>query len=100
MKTKDQLVSLGLTDTKAEEVMMLESAMMERAMKFQFRKKDGSLRDAEGTLVREKMVREDGSLWTPTGPEKPVPAMFVRFWDLVAGDWRQFNVLNLISVEG
>lgn len=38
MKTKDQLVSIGLTEMKADEVMMLESKMLEQAVKFQYRK--------------------------------------------------------------
>lgn len=101
MKTKDQLVSLGLTEIKAEEVMMLESKMLETAVKFQFKKKDGSIRDAIGTLNSGKMVREDGSLWAPVGdkPARDYPNL-LGFWDLEARDWRCFNVLNLLAVEG
>lgn len=99
MKNKEQLVSLGLTEMKADEVMMLESAMLERAVKFQFRKKDGSLRDASGTLARELMIQADGSLWEPKGPERPDAPGLLKFWDLIAGQWKSFNVLNLVSVE-
>lgn len=100
MKTKDQLVSLGLTEMKADEVMLLESKMLEQAVKFQFVKKDGSLRDAEGTLVRSMMVQEDGTLWEPKGPERPDAPTLVKFWDCVAKGWKCFNVLNLVAVEG
>ena len=34
MKTKEQLVSIGLTEIKADEVMLLESEMLKRAVKF------------------------------------------------------------------
>ena len=100
MKTKDQLVSLGLTEMKAEEIMLLESKMLENAVKFQFKKKDGSIRDAEGTLDPEKMVYEDGHKWTPSADTKPYAPIWFRYFDLCVKDWRQFNVFNLIAVEG
>lgn len=100
MKTKEQLVSLGLTEMKADEVMLLESEMFKRAVKFSFKKKDGSIREAEGTLVREKMVGEDGKLWEPKGEQKPEAPTLVKFWDVAAKGWRCFTVGSLIAVEG
>ena len=100
MKTKEQLVSLGLTEMKADEVMMLESKMLEQAVKFSFVKKDGSLREAVGTLDREKMVQEDGTLWEPKGEAKPDVPSLMKFWDLVAKGWKCFSVANLVAVEG
>lgn len=98
MKTKDQLVSLGLTEKKADKVMLLESEMLKRAVKFSYKKKDGSRRDAEGTLDRGKMDLGDGTLWEPAGNGLPEKPEFVRYWDLQSMCWRQFNVFNLISV--
>lgn len=100
MKTKENLVTLGLTETQADEVMLLESEMMKRAVKFSFTKKDGSLREAIGTLCREKMVQEDGTLWEPKGEAKPDVPTLVKFWDCVAKGWRCFTVGSLIAVEG
>ena len=100
MKTKEELVKLGLDGFKADEVMLLESKMLETAVRFQFKKKDGSLREAVGTLVHEKMVQEDGTIWEPVGESKPEHPLYVRFWDLTVPGWRQFNVFNLIAVEG
>lgn len=100
MKTKDQLVKLGLTEVKADEVMLLQEKMMEQAVKFQFRKKDGSMREAVGTLNRDKMVQEDGKLWEPVGVERPDVPTLVKFWDLTVHGWRSFNVFNLVAVEG
>lgn len=100
MKTKDQLVSLGLTEMKADEVMMLESKMLEQAVKFAYTKKDGSTREAVGTLCREKMVQPDGSIWEPVGEQKPDVPTLVKYWDLTVQSWRCFNVFNLVSVEG
>ena len=100
MKTKDQLVSLGLTEMKADEVMMLESKMLDQAVKFSFTKKDGSVREAVGTLKREKMIQEDGKVWEPVGEQKPEVPTLVKYWDMTVQGWRCFNVFNLIAVEG
>lgn len=100
MKTKEQLVSIGLTEKKADEVMMLESKMLEQAVKFQFKKKDNSLREAVGTLKREKMIQPDGSVWEPVGESKPDVPTLVKYWDLTVQGWRCFNVFNLVAVEG
>ena len=100
MKTKEQLVSIGPTEKQADDVMLLESKMMETAVRFQFKKKDGSVREAVGTLVREKMVQPDGSIWEPLGESRPDVPTLVKYWDLTVQSWRCFNVFNLIAVEG
>lgn len=101
MKTKEQLVSLGLTEIKADEVMLLESKMLEQAVKFQFRKESGEVRDAVGTLRRDLMKQEDGTLWEPKGEAKPEPATVIRFFDCVKGLWRCFTCTDFIGmVEG
>lgn len=100
MKTKEQLVKLGLTEQKADEVMMLESKMLEQAVRFQFKKQNGDLREAVGTLKRDRMIQQDGSLWEPVGEGKPEHPMYVRYWDLNSMAWRQFSILNLVAVEG
>lgn len=98
MKTKDQLIQLGIDGFKADEIMLLQSKMMEQAVKFQFKKKDNSIRAANGTLRREEMVQEDGTLWEPVGESKPEPANVIRYWDLDAKSWRCFDVLRFIGI--
>lgn len=100
MKTKEQLVSLGLTEIKADEVMLLESKMLEQAVKFQFKKKDGTIRDAVGTRKRDLMVQEDGKVWEPVGAQKPECPTTLGFWDLEKKAWRCLIVANLVAVEG
>lgn len=100
MKTREELISIGLDGFKADEVMLLQEKMMEQAVRFQFKKKDGSLREAVGTLKREKMVQPDGSIWEPVGAERPDVPTLVKYWDLTVQAWRCFNVFNLVSVEG
>jgi len=100
MKTREDLIKLGLEGVKADEVMMLESEMLKRAVRFQFRKQNGELREAVGTLKRDRMIQQDGTLWEPVGESKPEHPMYVKYWDLNKMAWRQFSILNLAAVEG
>lgn len=99
MKNKEELVKLGLTDMQADDVVLLESKMLETAVRFQFKKKDGSTREAVGTLVREKMITPEGNVWEPVGEARPEVPTLVKYWDLTVQAWRSFNVFNLIAVE-
>ena len=98
MKTKDQLIQLGIEGFKADEIMLLQSKMREQAVKFQFKKKDGTIRDAVGTLVRGLMKQADGSLWEPKGESKPEPDTVIRYFDLEKGMWRCFTVTDFIGL--
>lgn len=99
MKNKQDLISIGLSEKQADDVMLLESKMLEEAVRFRFTKKDGSMREAVGTLVRDKMVQPDGSVWQPTGVERPDVPTLVKYWDLTVMGWRSMNVFNLVAVE-
>lgn len=98
MKTKDQLIKLGLEEFKADEIMLLQSKMREQAVKFQFKKKDGTIRDAIGTLKRALMKQADGSLWAPKGESKPEPDNVIRYFDLDKGMWRSFTVTDFLGI--
>lgn len=98
MKTKDQLIQLGIEGFKADEIMLLQSKMQEQAVKFQFKKKDGTIRDAIGTLKRALMKQEDGTLWEPKGESKPEPASVVRYFDVEKGSWRCFTCTDFIGL--
>lgn len=98
MKTKEEIVKLGVDEFKADEIILLQSKMLEQAVKFQFRKKDGTIRDAVGTLKRELMKQEDGTLWEPKGEAKPEPSTIIRFFDTVKGLWRCFTVTEFIGL--
>ena len=105
MKTKEQLVSLGLEGFKADEIMLLQSKMVETAVKFQYKKRDGSVRDAVGTLNRDLMVLEDGSLWQPAPKKEGAKPRAVNpntfgYFDLDRKMWRSFVMSDLIAVEG
>ncbi len=93
-------MKLGVDGVKADEIMLLQEKMLEQAIKFQYKKKDGSVREAVGTLRRDLMVLKDGSLWAPKGDSKPEDPTKVDYFDIEAQWWRQFNVFNLLAVEG
>lgn len=103
MKTKQELVKLGLDGVKVDEIMILQEKMLEEAVKFQFRKKSGEVRDAVGTLNRALMKLPDGKLWEPVPkPEgaKPraVPENTIGYFDLEKGMWRSFIATEFIGL--
>lgn len=101
MKTKEDLVKLGLTGMKADEVVLLQEKMLEQAVKFQFKKKDGSTRDAVGTLNKALMKQPDGTLYEFKGEQRPPCPTTISFFDVVAGAWRCFTCTSFIGlVEG
>jgi len=100
MKTREELINLGVEGFKADEIMLLQEKMLEQAVRFSFKKKDGSTRDAVGTLRPDLMKQEDGTLWQPSGESKPEPANVIRFFDVIAGAWRSFTCVNFLAVEG
>lgn len=100
MKTKEELIKLGIEDYKADQIMLLEKKMLEGAMCFQFRKKDGTIRNAVGTLFRDLMKQPDGTLWEPKGESKPEPATILRYFDCDKGAWRCFTCTDFIAMEG
>lgn len=98
MKTKDQLINLGLSDAKADEVMLLESKMLDYAVCFQYVKKDGSVRNACGTLCRSLMKMADNTFWEPKGePKKENPAI-LSYFDIAVQNWRSFQVVNFLRI--
>lgn len=98
MKTKDQLVNLGIEGFKADEIMLLQEKMLEQAVKFQFRKKDGSVRDAVGTRNRDLMILPSGEKWAPVGPQKPECPTTIGYWDLEKKAWRSFVLTSFIGL--
>ena len=101
MKTRDQLIQLGVDGFKADEIMLLQSKMLEQAVKFQFRKKDGTIRNAIGTLCKSLMKTEDGSTYEFKGGQRTAPANTIPFFDLEKGMWRSFICTEFIGlVEG
>ncbi len=98
MKNREELIKLGLEEFKADEVMLLESKMLETAVRFQFKKKDGSLREAVGTLNRSLMKLPNGELWEPKGPQKPPCPTTIGYFDMEKQMWRSFICTEFIGL--
>lgn len=101
MKTKPQLIKLGLSGEQADKVIELEYEMTKRAVPFVFVKKDGTRRQAVGTLDRARMIEKDGHMWEPKGAERGKEQdHLLKFWDCIEMAWRSCNVFNIVAVEG
>ena len=73
----------------------LKQELHKREVKFSYWKKDGSIREARGTLNSEVYGKDN----EPTGSGRPVPENQVRYYDLDAQGWRSFLAENLIGWE-
>ena len=61
----------------------------EKRVEFSYQKKDGSIRQAVGTLVQDLVPEVEG---------KRIPSQSVQtYWDLEANQWRCFSKVNLFS---
>jgi len=68
----------------------LRVKMLTGIVHFSFQKKDGSLREAYGTLQQDKIT-------IPAGDSKPNEAIGTYF-DLEANAWRSYTIANLIAI--
>lgn len=69
----------------------LKAAMQKRVVKFYFQKCDGSLREAWGHLIENKLPHTEGS------GRKPSDTVFT-YYDVEREDWRCFKVANFIKM--
>ena len=99
MKTREELVNLGIEGFKADEIMLLQEKMLEQAVMFQFRKKSGEVRDAVGTLNKALMRLPDGTFYEFKGEGRPEPAGVIRFFDVAKGAWRSFTAIEFIGLS-
>lgn len=76
-------------------VRQLKAEMKVREVKFTYQKKDGSIRDAKGTLNSEIYGKENA----PIGRGKNIPENQIRYYDTNSGGWRSFLSENLIDFE-
>lgn len=78
---------------KHDMVKALKAELHKREVSFKYYKKDGSIRDAKGTLNSEIYGKEN----TPTGSIKTIPENQIRYYDTDSDGWRSFLSENLIS---
>jgi hypothetical protein len=85
-------MSLGDAMRQAWRIFKLKTAMHKGIVKFQFKKLDGSLRDAIGTLTDDALSTLVGSQYYNPSP-KVVP-----YYDCEKGAWRSFRKELLIGM--
>lgn len=69
----------------------LKAEMQKRVVKFYFQKVDGSLREAWGHLIENKLPHTEGS------GRKPSDTVFT-YYDVEREDWRCFKVANFVRM--
>ena len=74
-------------------VRQLKAEMKVREVKFMYQKKDGSIRNAVGTLNPSIYGSENA----PIGSNKTIPENQIRYYDTNSDGWRSFLSENLIS---
>lgn len=91
-------ISNGMTQDDATRTALLnielKARMSEGAVKFVFRKKDGSLRTAIGTN-KSTIVP---NFYQFKGSARPEPVDTYRYFDLEKGAFRSFTKANLVSI--
>ncbi len=87
----------SLTDEEIvnDMIMKLKHRMKTDKVSFKYTKKDGSIRDAVGTLNSEIYGSEN----EPSGSSKSIPENQVRYFDVNSNGWRSFLVENFIDAE-
>lgn len=74
----------------------LKNNLANSIAKFTYKKKNGEIREAMGTLNNDIILEHGGELPKGTG-EKPSDTL--PYWDVNSGAWRCFKLENLVSIE-
>lgn len=82
--------------TKTMMVENLKKALKSGVVKFQYHKKDGSVRTATGTTNRNTLSEN----YSFRGGEGPSRYGYTSYWDVDKGDWRCFADNALIGMVG
>lgn len=73
----------------------LKKEMCERVVNFSFYKKDGSIREANGTTNLNIIPEENH----PKGTDKILSNEVVRFFDVDKDEWRSFKKVYFIDIN-
>lgn len=84
---KDKFATFGEALRHAWKVFKLKAQMLTRNVKFQYRKVDGTIRNAVGTLNFH---------YESKGSGRPVPSDIFMYFDKDANGIRSFKIINLV----
>ena len=83
-----------LDKIKDTNIQNFKNALHKGIVEFKYKKKDGSIRDAKGTLNINIMGEENA----PSGTSNMnISDSTIRYFDLNSNGWRSFVTLNLIE---
>lgn len=85
--------------TTVKELEHLDQLLSEGIAKFSFRKQDGTIRTAFGTVNGELLGRHAGPAPEPKGVPSAFDPSRMNFFDMEKKEWRCFLVLNYIAVD-
>lgn len=75
------------------DIIELKEQLVKGTVEFSYKKKDGSVRKAKGTLKSE-LIPEDS---LPKNSKYEAPENVQRYYDVDANGWRSFLIENLVS---
>lgn len=78
-----------------EKINELKELMHQSIVSFQYKKKDGSIRVARGTLQEDIIIEDGGEMPKGTG-ETSIDT--VPYWDVDVCGWRCFRIDNFIDI--
>ena len=84
---KAQFATFGEALKQAWKIIKLQARMMAGNASFKFRKVDGSIREAVGTLTVKCESKGNG---------KPMPVDSMMYYDIEANGFRSFKIFNLV----
>lgn len=88
-------------ETPAELSAKIVTQMHAGVAHFTFKKKDGTIREAYGTLKRETLEKILGPQEEQTTPTEPVPnsdQTLQKYFDLEAMAFRSYTIANLVTL--
>ena len=83
----------SLDKIKDTNIQNFKNALHKGIVEFKYKKKDGSIRDAKGTLNIDVMGNENA----PIGSGHNVSDTNIRYYDLTSNGWRSFIYNNLLE---
>ena len=83
----------GLDKIKDTNIQNFKNELHKGIVEFKYKKKDGSIRDAKGTLNINIMGNENA----PTSSGHNVSDTNIRYYDLNSNGWRSFIYNNLLE---
>jgi len=91
--TEEQKEKFIMAEVKEVNIVNFKNALHKGIVEFKYKKKNGEIRDAKGTLNIDVMGEDNA----PKGTGYEITDSNIRYYDLNSEGWRSFIVDNLIE---